>query len=137
MGGEQIGTDGSLNINKIPYVPLDYYENATKGKIYDGDILLCKDGALTGKTCQVDLRLLPHDKVMANEHIYVVRANNKINQKFLFYLMRTDFFQNQVKDFAFHKKGQPGLNSDHIKAIKIPDVPFDTQAACTWPYFCD
>ena len=80
LGGEQIGTDGSLNINKIPYVPMDYYENATKGKIYDGDILLCKDGALTGKTCQVDLRLLPHDKVMANEHIYVVRANNKITQ---------------------------------------------------------
>ena len=38
LGGEQIGTDGSLNINKIPYVPLDYYENATKGKIYDGDM---------------------------------------------------------------------------------------------------
>ena len=66
MGGEQIGTDGSLNINKIPYAPPDYYENATKGKICDGDILLCKDGALTGKVCQVDLRLLPHDKVMAN-----------------------------------------------------------------------
>ena len=92
LGGEQIGTDGSLNVDKISYVPLDYYENATKGKIYDGDILLCKDGALTGKVCQVDLRLLPHNKVMANEHIYVVRANNKINQKFLFYLMRTDFF---------------------------------------------
>lgn len=129
LGGEQIGTDGSLNINKIPYVPLDYYENATKGKICDGDILLCKDGALTGKVCQVDLSLLPHHKVMANEHIYVVRANNRINQKFLFYLMRAEFFQNQVKDFAFHKKGQPGLNSDHIKAIKLPNVPFETQTA--------
>ena len=43
--------------------------------------------------------------------------------------MRTDFFQNQVKDFAFHKKGQPWLNNDHIKAIKIPDVSFDTQIA--------
>ena len=129
LGGEQIGTDGTLNINKIPYVPLDYYENATKGKIFDGDILLCKDGALTGKVCQVDLSLLPHHKVMANEHIYVVRANNKINQKFLFYLMRADFFQNQVKDFAFHKKGQPGLNSDHVKAIKLPYVPFEIQTA--------
>ena len=61
--------------------------------------------------------------------MYVIRANNRINQKFLFYLMRADFFQNQVKDFAFHKKGQPGLNSDHIKAIKIPYVPFETQTA--------
>jgi len=129
LGGEQIGADGSLNTNRIPYVPMEYYENATKGKICDGDILLCKDGALTGKVCQVDLSLLPHHKVMANEHIYVVRANSRINQKFLFYLMRADFFQNQIKDFAFHKKGQPGLNSDHIKAIKIPYVPFEIQTA--------
>lgn len=41
--------------------------------------------------------------------------------------MRTKLFQNQVKDFAFHKKGQPGLNLDHIKAIKIPDIPIDVQ----------
>lgn len=129
LGGEQIGADGSLNTNRIPYVPMEYYENAIKGKICDGDILLCKDGALTGKVCQVDLSLLPHHKVMANEHIYVVRANSRINQKFLFYLMRADFFQNQIKDFAFHKKGQPGLNSDHIKAIKIPYVPIEIQTA--------
>lgn len=127
LGGEQIGVDGTLNIDKIPYVPMEYYESIAKGKIQDGDILLCKDGALTGKVCQVDGSLLPNTFVMANEHIYVIRANNSIYQKFLFYLMRTELFQNQVKDFAFHKKGQPGLNTDHIKAIKIPDVPIDVQ----------
>lgn len=42
-------------------------------------------------------------------------------------LNRTELFQNQVKDFAFHKKGQPWLNTDHIKAIKIPDIPIDVQ----------
>ena len=127
LGGEQIGIDGILNVDKIPYVPMEYYESVAKGKIQNGDILLCKDGALTGKVCQVDSSLLPNDSVMANEHIYVIRANDSIHQKFLFYLMRTEIFQKQVKDFAFHKKGQPGLNIDHIKAIKIPDIPIDVQ----------
>lgn len=127
LGGEQIGVEGTLNLDKIPYVSMEYYESVAKGKIQNGDILLCKDGALTGKVCQVDSSLLPHDFVMANEHIYVIRANDSIEQKFLFYLMRTKLFQNQVKDFAFHKKGQPGLNLDHIKAIKIPDIPIDVQ----------
>ena len=127
LGGEQIGADGTLNLDKIPYVPVEYYESVAKGKIQNGDILLCKDGALTGKVCQVDSSLLPNTFVMANEHIYVIRANDSIHQKFLFYLMRTDLFQSQVKDFAFHKKGQPGLNIDHIKAIKIPDIPIDVQ----------
>lgn len=127
LGGEQIGADGALNLDKIPYVPMEYYESIDKGKIQNGDILLCKDGALTGKVCQVDSSLLPNASVMANEHIYVIRANDSILQKFLFYLMRTEIFQNQVKDFAFHKKGQPGLNFDHIKAIKIPDIPIEVQ----------
>lgn len=127
LGGEQIGVDGTLNLDKIPYVSMEYYESVAKGKIQNGDILLCKDGALTGKVCQVDSSLLPNNFVMANEHIYVIRANDSVHQKFLFYLMRTELFQNQVKDFAFHKKGQPGLNIDHIKAIKIPDIPIDVQ----------
>ena len=127
LGGEQIGADGTLNISKLPYVPTDFYECAKRGKIVDGDILMCKDGALTGKVCQVDISLLPNSNVMANEHIYVIRSNDKIYQKFLFYLMRTELFQNQVKDLAFHKKGQPGLNRDHIRALKIPDVPYEVQ----------
>lgn len=127
LGGEQIGIDGALNVEKLPYIPMDYYDSTTKGKISNNDILLCKDGALTGKVCQVDCSNLPCSQVMANEHVYVVRANKLILQKFLFYLMRTDMFQNQIKDFAYHKKGQPGLNSDHIKALKIPCVPYNTQ----------
>ena len=51
LGGEQIGADGALNLDKIPYVPMEYYESIDKGKIQNGDILLCKDGALTGKVC--------------------------------------------------------------------------------------
>lgn len=120
LGGEQIGKDGSLELSKIPYVSFDFYENTAKGKVQDKDILICKDGALTGKTCLVDFSLFPSKEVMINEHVYILRGNSEVNQLFLFYFTTTNLFQSQVRDLAYKKKAQPGLNTDHFKKIKIP-----------------
>jgi type I restriction enzyme, S subunit len=127
LGGEQINVDGSIDLSKIPHVSYDFYQRTKKGKIKDNDILICKDGALTGKSCFVDLSLLPSNKVMVNEHIFILRGNHKINHKFLFYLTRSSLFQIQVKNLAYHKKAQPGLNLDHFKEIKIPVIPKSIQ----------
>ena len=123
LGGEQINIDGSVDLSKIPYVSYNYYDSANKGKVKHNDILICKDGALTGKSCIVDFSMFPSKKVMVNEHVYIIRGNDKINQRFLFYYTRNILFQSQVKDLAYRKKAQPGLNHDHLKKIKIPVVP--------------
>lgn len=127
IGGEQINIDGSVDLSKIPYVPNDYFDVCDKGKVTDNDILICKDGALTGKTCIINFSVFPSKKVMVNEHVYIFRANNKIYQKFLFYYTRNIIFQAQVKDLAYRKKAQPGLNLDHLKKIKIPAIPKNEQ----------
>lgn len=123
LGGEQIGADGSLNLSKIPYVSFDFFETSNKGKVKDKDILICKDGALTGKTCLVDSSLFPTNEVMINEHVYILRGNELVNQFFLFYYTTTNIFQSQVRDLAYKKKAQPGLNTEHFKKIKIPLIP--------------
>jgi type I restriction enzyme S subunit len=120
LGGEQINIDGSVDLSKIPFVSYEFYEKSDKGKVKDCDILICKDGALTGKTCFVDFNIFPSKEVMVNEHVYILRGNEKVNQKFLFYLTANDLFQSQVKDLAYRKKAQPGLNFDHLKKIKMP-----------------
>lgn len=122
LGGEQIGKNGELDLSKVPYVSLDFYNKSQKGRVKDGDILICKDGALTGKTCFVDYSMFPTDKVMVNEHVYILRGNSEINQRFLFYYTTTNIFQSQIKDLAYKKKAQPGLNANHFKKIKIPLV---------------
>lgn len=127
LGGEQINADGSVDLSIIPYVPYEFYEKADRGKIKDLDILICKDGALTGKTCLVDFDIFPSKKVMINEHVYILRGNGSINQKFLFYLTANNLFQSQVRDLAYRKKAQPGLNSDHLRKIKIPLIPKPSQ----------
>ncbi|MBL7159295.1 restriction endonuclease subunit S [Candidatus Microgenomates bacterium] len=127
LGGGQINVDGTVDLSKIPYVSYSFYERASKGKIKNEDILICKDGALTGKTCFVDFSVFPSNEVMINEHVYILRGNEKINQKFLFFLTTTHLFQSQIKDLAYRKKAQPGLNSDHFEKIKIPLIPKSTQ----------
>lgn len=122
LGGEQIGSNGLLNTDKLPYVSYEYYSSNAKGRVHNEDILLCKDGALTGKVCIVNTDALPTNSVMVNEHVYVIRANETTNQLFLYYLLRSPLFRDQVLDLAFRKKGQPGLNSDHLKEILLPDV---------------
>jgi len=127
LGGEQINADGSVDLSKIPYVSYDFYDKSDKGKVKNLDILICKDGALTGKTCFVDYNIFPTKEVMVNEHIYILRGNEKINQKFLFYLTTNSLIQSQIKNLAYRKKAQPGLNLDHLKRIKIPLIPKSKQ----------
>ena len=123
LGGEQINPEGFVDLSNTPLVPIEFYHNSEKGKVNKNDILVCKDGALTGKACFVDIDF-PIKEVMINEHVYRIRSNSDIaNQKFFFYLISNDFVQRQIKDLAYRKKGQPGLNLDHLKQIKIPLIP--------------
>lgn len=88
-------------------MPIEFYYDSKKGKVKKNDILVCKDGALTGKTCFVDIDF-PIKEVMINEHVYRIRSNSDIaNQKFFFYLISNDFVQRQIKDLAYRKKGSP------------------------------
>lgn len=119
LGGEQIGKDGRIDLKNMPLVPLDYFNSTDKGKVNQNDILVCKDGALTGKCCFVKFNF-PIDEVMVNEHVYIVRSNDTYLQKILFYILRDEFTQFQIKDLAYRKKGQPGLNTEHLSLIKIP-----------------
>ena len=50
-----------------------------------------------------------------------MRANKKkISQEYLFYCLFSKNVQDQIKNLAYNKSGQPGLNQQHIKSIKIP-----------------
>ena len=118
LGGEHIGEDGVLNLKNRRYIPCDFYHAMNSGHIKSGDILVCKDGARTGKCAYV--YELPEEHIAVNEHVFILRSKNCILQEFLFLFMRSSFFEKQVKDLAYNKKAQPGLNKDHIKKIQVP-----------------
>ena len=49
LGGENIEKDGSLKTKRLRLLNRKYYNEMKKGHIKNGDILINKDGAQTGK----------------------------------------------------------------------------------------
>ena len=68
LGGEHIHpTTGRVDLSTPKYVPLDFYHGSSRGILQENDILLCKDGALTGKIVLLRNEL-NDEKAMINEH---------------------------------------------------------------------
>ena len=126
LGGEHIDNEtGYLNLSTPKYVTLDYYNSTKRGKLKKGDLLICKDGALTGKVAIVRNELDNID-AMVNEHVFIVRCENITTQYYLFKFLYSLTGQKLLKSNVTGS-AQGGLNSTNLKAIKIPVPPIDIQ----------
>ncbi len=96
LGGTQIDEHKGEAIYKN--LTESFYDNMAKSHVIVGDILICKDGSRTGKCAYfADFK----EKHSVKKHLFVVRADqSRCNQKYMFYLMMSSLFQNQVKVFA-------------------------------------
>ena len=123
LGGEHIDEEkGIIKTNKMKFVSHEFYSQMSRGKVQSGDILICKDGARTGKCAYFDSEKQNNsdcNRYCINEHLFLVRAKNVCDQKYLFYFMMSSFFLRQVGIYAYNKKAQPGLNLKHIEKIQI------------------
>ncbi len=126
LGGEHIGIDGKMNYKKIKYVPQDYFDNVTQGKLKELDLLICKDGALSGKVALFRESDFPYEKGMINEHVFLLRTSNSVTQKYLFYLLYSQQGQAMLKANVTGT-AQGGLNRLNLLNIKIPIPPMEIQ----------
>ncbi|GHU78914.1 hypothetical protein FACS1894145_1950 [Bacteroidia bacterium] len=126
LGGEHIDhTSGYLNLSSPKFVSESFYENANRGKLQKNDLLICKDGALTGKVALVRNEL-DDVKAMINEHIFILRCPNLETQKYLFYYFFSQDGQELLKS-NITGAAQGGLNSTNLQNIKIPLPPLEIQ----------
>jgi len=114
IGGEQISSDGTIKFEKMKYISQDHFNSLKKGVLYKNDVLLVKDGATTGK---VGFYKDDYNFAAINEHVYLLRTNERINPFLFYHLLRSDDFQNRLKKFI---KGIIGGISSEISQIEIP-----------------
>ena len=128
LGGEHIGLNGKISISKdnLKFVPVDFFNTSKQGILNDLDILICKDGALTGKVALFRTKDLGYDSSMINEHVFLLRANKNANQRFLFNLLLSKKGQELLKA-NITGQAQGGLNRANLLDIKIPLPPLDIQ----------
>ncbi|THK41101.1 restriction endonuclease subunit S [Methylophaga sp. SB9B] len=125
LGGEHVGTNGEVITDSLKYVPKSFYEKCTRGILKGSEILICKDGALTGKVALMP-KPMPFDKAMINEHVFLLRANEKIEQLYLFHFLYSSIGQSLLKS-NITGQAQGGLNSTNLNNLKIPLPPKDVQ----------
>ena len=122
LGGEHIDNcSGYLNLEAPKYVPESFYASTSQGKVKNGDLLMCKDGALTGKVALVR-KELEGMHCMVNEHVFIIRSTSMLVQKYLFYYFAGELGRALINSVV---KGaaQGGLNRDALLNIKIPAAP--------------
>lgn len=126
LGGEHINLDGTISLNNMKFVPEEYFNQANQGFLKDLDVLICKDGALTGKTSLFVKINFPYEKGMINEHVFLLRTNEKASQKYLFNILYSKSGQELLK-LNVTGTAQGGLNRENLLNIQIPLPPLDIQ----------
>ena len=117
LGGEHIGRNGRIDLSSAKYVSHEYYASNQKGHIFDGDILLCKDGALTGKVA-IERGELHGLHSMVNEHVFIIRTT-VVSQWYLFYYLFSPTGQTLIQE-RITGSAQGGINGSQLKTIPIP-----------------
>jgi type I restriction enzyme S subunit len=120
LGGENIVQSGGVTLAEVKRVPKEFFNRMTKGHLIDGDVLINKDGAQTGK---VGIYLGDGSgPACINEHVFLIRGNReKISQNFLYYMLLSEFGQRQIVA-QISGSAQPGLKSSFLKGV-VTDIP--------------
>ena len=118
IGGAQIGKHGEILRDKMVFVSENYFKKMKKGHLKKGDVLIVKDGATTGKIGLYKGEFL---NAAINEHVYGLRTNNKISNKYLYYLMMGQTFQDKIKPMIQGIIGGINLKFSNLE-IPLPSI---------------
>jgi len=129
LGGGELDAYGGFKLSgEIPMIPREFYEEDMRtGKIQEKDILIVKDGATTGKTSFVD-HDFPYNDAAINSHLYILRGDDNISQKYLFYFVYSHLGQRQIKQ-SIKGAAQGGINMSFADDFYIPIPPLNEQRA--------
>jgi len=121
IGAESIVGLGVFDYSKTKYIPNEFFEKMTKGRVKSRDVLLYKDGGRPGEF-EPHLTLFgdgfPFSTCAINEHVYRMRVNPEVGQNFLLFWLSSDAIMEEMRI-----KGTgvaiPGLNSTQVKSLKM------------------
>lgn len=121
IGGAQIDPNGKIVSGKMVFISENHFNSMSKGVLKNGDVLIVKDGATTGK---VGFYFGEFNKAAVNEHVFILRCNERLNSRYLLYLLKTATFQSVLKPYI---QGIIGGINLKVREIEIPLPPIDVQ----------
>lgn len=125
IGGEHLDDKGGFRFEAIKFVPYSFFEKMKRGRIQNGDILVVKDGATTGKVSLVR-ESFPYDPAVINEHVFICRPSEGVCPPYLFYFLFSKEGQGRILE-NFRGSAQGGINQSFAQGTIIPLAPLPEQ----------
>lgn len=125
IGAEHLTADGGFCFDKIKYIPPEYAARLRRGRVCEGDVLIVKDGATTGKVSYVD-KLYPFVESYVNEHVFICRPSDAVIGKYLYYYLRSKNGNSQIMA-TFHGAAQGGISSGFADEVSVPVISIEDQ----------
>ncbi|MBU0599872.1 restriction endonuclease subunit S [bacterium] len=117
IGAESIFGLGKFDFNKTKYISKSFFGNMRSGLIKNGDVLLYKDGACIGRKTYFD-EDFPFKTCCINEHVFILRVNKRISQKYLFFWIDQLWVTQEIINLNSNS-AQPGINKPSVKTLPI------------------
>jgi type I restriction enzyme S subunit len=117
IGAENIIGLGVYNYSKEKFISIKFFTKMNKGIIKSGDVLLYKDGASLGRK-SIFMDEFPHKICAVNEHVFILRTNNQLNQIYLYFWLDQSFMTDNIKNLNANS-AQPGINQPGVTSLPI------------------
>lgn len=121
VGAESIVGIGHFDYNKTKYVPSEFYQSMSRGRVLDGDVLLYKDGGRPGEF-EPHVTMVgdgfPFTEFCINEHVYRLRTDPTLPQSYLYLWLTSDAVMQEMRNRGTGV-AIPGLNSSAVREVAV------------------
>ena len=118
---QNVHFDG-LRLDDVVRIDFDTHEKMSSSRVQYKDVLLNITGASIGRCCVVDIQ----EEMNVNQHVCIIRANEKIAPEYLNLVLKSSIGQIQVK-LGTTGGNREGLTFEAIKDFIIPIPSFSEQ----------
>lgn len=123
---------GKLDLSDVAFIPEQTHAKMIASEVQPNDVLLNITGASIGR-CAVAPPTLPQANV--NQHVCIVRPNDRICSSFLMNLFNSDFGKRLIYECQAGGNRE-GLNFQQIRSFKVPLPPLPVQQITADVFSC-
>ena len=123
VGAESVKRLGYCELSSAKFIPEDFAEKMTKGRINGYELMIYKDGGKPGEfTPHFSMfgEGFPYDYFFINEHVFKLDFGNHGFNEFAYFYFQTDYVTNWLSSNG-GKAAIPGINQQDINSIWIFD----------------
>jgi len=105
-----------LKLDDVAFIAEDVHNSMSNSKVLEGDVLLNITGASIGRCYFYEGQL---GEVNVNQHVCIIRPNEKTQTKYLYYFLSSEIGQLQI-ELTQTGSGREGLNFENLKNFLFP-----------------